>query len=443
MINIERISCDSIDLKGYGVVHYENRDYRIPNLLPGEIAQVDLYDHGYGKVIAWLKKSDQRLKAPCSIYHECGGCLLQHIPYETQLEMKTNYVKQCFAEYYLPTSTILPTIGMKNPYHYRNKVQMVISEKGKRILSGFYEENTHRVVNISDCYIQDEVANSIVNTCKALFSEQKIKPYDEDKKTGLIRHIMVKRSQSTEQVLVVIVTSEEKFPGRHNFVQALRTKHPNITSIVQNINPRKTSVVLGDFERVLFGKGYIVDEMMSMKFMISSKTFYQVNSFQTEKLFSKAMELAKLNPTDTLLDAYSGVGTIGLLMSSLVKKVYAVEINPDSIKNAIQNAKLNQVKNVYFAKSDAVDYITKLINDQISIDVVVVDPPRMGLDPAFVEALKQLNPKKIIYISCDPSTLARDVSRLDLTKYEIKRIQPIDMFAQTNHVETVCLLARK
>ena len=440
---IENARCESMDLTGYGIIKYNGKDYHIANLLPGELAKVEVFDHGYGKVIKILESSKDRVKAPCPIYSECGGCHLQHLEYTSQLNLKTNYVKSSFETQGLSPSTLLPCIGMKDPYHYRNKVQMVFSEKGKRMLSGFYEENTHRVINVDNCHIQDEVANKIISTCKELFIKHKIKPYMEDRGIGLIRHVLVKRSKATEEVLVVLVTIEEMFPGRNNFVTDLRKLHPEITTIVQNINGRKTSVVLGDFERIIFGKGVITDVLMNKKFVISSKSFYQINARQTEILYKKAIELAKPSDTDVVLDAYSGIGTIGILMSEYVKKVISVEINPVSVKNAIQNARINNIKNVRFYHEDATQFIKNLVSDQMTIDIVLVDPPRMGLEPSFIDAMLELKPKKMVYISCDPTTLARDIKLLTANDYEIKRIQPVDMFAQTFHVETVVLLSIK
>ena len=440
---IENARCESMDLTGYGIIKQNGKEFHIANLLPGELAKVEVFEHGYGKVIKILESSKNRVKAPCPIYSECGGCHLQHLDYASQLNLKTNYVKSSFETQGLSASTLLPCIGMKDPYHYRNKVQMVFSEKGKRILSGFYEENTHRVINVDNCHIQDEVANKIISTCKELFIKHKIKPYMEDRETGLIRHVLVKRSKATEEVLVVLVTIEEMFPGRNNFVTDLRKLHPEITSIVQNINGRKTSVVLGDFERIIFGKGVITDVLMNKKFVISSKSFYQINARQTEILYKKAIELAKPSDTDVVLDAYSGIGTIGILMSEYVRKVISVEINPVSVKNAIQNARINNIKNVRFYHEDATQFIKNLVSDQMAIDIVLVDPPRMGLEPSFIDAMLELKPKKMVYISCDPTTLARDIKLLTANHYEIKRIQPVDMFAQTFHVETVVLLSKR
>ena len=440
---VEKIRCESMDLTGYGLCIHNGRSYQVPNFLPGELAKVELLDYGRGKVIKFIETSKNRAKAPCPIYNECGGCHLQHVSYLSQMDIKTNYVKNCFEKEQLSTDSLLPCIGMKDPYHYRNKIQMVFSEKGKKVVAGFYEENTHRVINIDNCFIQDDIANNIIKTCKGLCVKHKIKPYLEDRGTGLVRHVLVKHSQTTNEVMVVIVTVSEIFPGRNNFVTELRQIHPEITTIIQNVNSRKTSIVLGDFERILYGSGTITDILMGKKFLISSRSFYQVNSRQTELLYKKAIELAKPRKTDVVLDAYSGIGTIGIMFSDYVKKVISVEINQVSVKNAIQNARVNKINNVRFYKDDAINFIQSVLADKMAIDIVVVDPPRAGLDSKFIEALLKLEVKKIVYISCDPSTLARDIKILTQKDYEIKRIQPVDMFAQTYHVETVVLLSLK
>jgi len=334
--------CEGITVNGYGIVDANGRKYLVSNLLPEESAVVELGENGFGKAVKILQPSLLRLKPKCARYGECGGCHLQHVAYPLQLELKTRAVQECFRNNDLDFETVLPCLGMKDPYRYRNKIQMVFSEKGKKVLAGFYEENTHKVVNVDDCTIQDETANAIIRSCKELMVKHKIKPFDEDREIGLIRHVMIKQSAKTSQILVILVTVEETFPGRNNFVTDLRKAHPEITSIVQNVNDRRTSAVLGNFERVLYGPGTIEDELLGLKFIISARTFYQVNSRQTEILYKKALEFAKVKPDDVVVDAYSGVGTIALLAAASVKQVLAIEINPESVKNAILNARVPQ-----------------------------------------------------------------------------------------------------
>lgn len=434
--------CEGVNATGYGIVSGNERKYLISGLLPGEEAILDLGSDGIGSIVKLLQASPLRQKPKCPRYSECGGCHLQHADYSFQLDLKTRAVKESFKNNGIDPETVLPCIGMKDPYHYRNKIQMVVSEKGRKVMAGFYEENTHRIVNVDDCTIQDETANAIVRTCRFLMEKHQIPAFDENRGVGLMRHIMVKRSDSTGQVLVILVTVSEMFPGRNNFITDLRKAHPEITSIVQNVNDRATSVVLGDFERVLFGPGTIEDEMHGLKFVISPRTFYQINAKQADILYQKALEFAKPKPDDLMVDAYSGVGTIALFFAGHVKRVEAVEINPVSVKNGIQNARLNHIRNVRFTAADAKDFLLGMAEEGIVPDLLTVDPPRSGLDPAFLDALEKVRPGKIVYISCDPNTLSRDLVRMIRLGYSVKRAQPLDMFCQTFHVETVVSLGR-
>ncbi len=437
------VKCEKLNDQGYGLIQDNKRIYQVPNLLPQETATVSLFNNGFGRVKEWKTYSDQRAKPKCSRYHECGGCQLQHFSYENQLIIKTNAVISAFNKQKIEDVTILPIIGAKSPYHYRNKNQMVISEKNRKIMSGFYQENTHFIVNIDECAIQNDTANQIIKSARQLLMKHKIKAYDEKSGEGLIRHILVRVSDTTHEVLVVLVTKEEVFPGRNNFTKELRLMHPEITTIVQNINPRATSIVLGDFERVLFGPGFIKDQLLEKTFMISSKTFYQVNSKQTAILYKKALEIAKPRKDEIMIDAFSGVGTIGILFAEHVKQVYGVESNKDSVKNAIMNSRLNQVHNIRFVNSDASEYLDKLVDDKVSVDIFLVDPPRAGLGKPFMDKIISLKPKKFVYISCNPETFAEDVAYLRESGYNLQNVQPIDMFPQTNHVESVSLLSLK
>ena len=427
--------------KGYGIVIKDKQKFYVPNLLPGEKAEIRFFKSGYGKVERLIEPSLERVKPKCPRFSDCGGCMLQHIPYEKQLEMKTNAVKNRMHQSGFDESLCLPIIGMKEPFFYRNKVQMIISEKDRKIMSGLFEENTHKIVNIDKCVIQDEKANEIVKTCRNLMQLQKIKSYDEDKKTGLVRYIFVRIGYETKQILVVIVTSEEVFPGRNNFVKALREIHPEITSIVQNVNSRSTSVVLGDFERVLFGQGRIEDVLLGKKFTISPKTFYQVNHRQTEIMYKKALELSKPKQDDVVLELYSGIGTIGILFADHVKKVIGVELNKESVKNAIMNARINQAKNIRFYQADAFEFLHDYVLQEYRADIVIVDPPREGLDRNVVDKIIELKPEKICYLSCNPDSLMNDLAFFVKANYQIRRVQPIDMFPQTYHVESVTLLS--
>lgn len=432
-----------VDPFGYAVIEDGKREFLVPDLMVGEEAKVELFQSGHGKVLSLLKESPDRIKPKCPWYHECGGCQLQQYSQEDQAKLKENALRYFLTKVEVEEEKILPIIAAKQVWNYRNKNQMVISPKGKRVMSGFYEENTHKIINVDECVVQDERANKIIKTCRKIMEDQRIPAYEEDKKTGLIRHLLVRIAENTGEILLVVVTSQEMFPGRANFVKEVRRIHPEITSIVQNINPRTTSVVLGDFERILFGTGAIRDTLLNKSFLISPRTFYQIHSKQTEILYKKAMEVAKPKKTDVFLDAYSGVGTIGILFAEHVKRVIAVESNKDSVKNAILNAKLNKINNIRFHHAQTLDLMDQLIAENTQIDLFLVDPPRSGLETGLVEKIGFLRPRRFVYVSCHPETLARDIVALKLVGYVLSHSQPIDMFPQTNHVESVTLLELK
>lgn len=437
---MKTIEIKQMNTQGYALIELDNQVFTKPNLLLGEKVQVDLTTQGL-TIVKRLTDSPNRVPVRCPKFDTCGGCQLMHMRYEDQLNLKKQQIVELCTKYQLE-ATILDPIGSKEPFNYRNKIQMTFREHKGKIVAGLYEENTHKVVNISDCDIQDKVANQIINTFKVLMKKHKITPYDEDKKTGIIRHVMVKRSLETKQILVVIITPSQIFPGRNNLVKDLMIAHPDITSIVHNINDRKTSIVLGEVSKIITGKGTIEDILMGKRFLIGPKTFYQVNAHQTEVLYKQVLKLLKPTKQDIILDAYAGIGTIGMMMSDYVKTVLSVEINKDSVKNAIKNAELNGVKNIEFVAMDAKDYMLGLVEQKMKLDAVIVDPPRSGLDLEFVKAIQVLKPKKMVYISCDPETLIRDLKQLSRT-YHIGDIQPVDMFSQTYHIENVVLLTLK
>jgi len=440
---MDTLKAIAMDDFGSGIVVKDKREYHIPNLLPGETAEIRLFHAGKGKVARLLETIPERIKPVCPWFNECGGCQLQHIPYSKQLEIKTGHIKNLMEAAGLNQNLCLPCIGMKEPYHYRNKAQMVISEKNRKVMAGFFEENTHQVVNVDHCPIQNNQANAIIKTCRTLFQKQKIQPYDEDRDFGLIRYVLVRTGYETGQILVIIVTAREMFPGRNNFIKALREAHPEVTSIVQNVNPRHTSIVLGDFERVLYGKGSIEDLLLGKRFLISARTFFQINHKQTEIMYKKALELAKPKPDDIIVELYSGVGAIGIIFSGHVKKVIGVELNRESVKNAMQNVRMNQVRNVKFYAADAKNFLSDYLAQGEKAGIMIVDPPREGLDTAVIEAIIALKPEKLCYLSCNPETLIRDLRRLVDADYEFRQVQPIDMFPQTSHVESVVMLVRK
>lgn len=433
------------DLKG--VISYNNKEYAIDNLIVGEEVELDISkDQSRVNLKKVLKESSNRVKPECGIYNKCGGCSLLHIKYQEQLNIKTAFVENLFFETFNKYYKVNDCLGMKEPWHYRNKNQIVFKNvKGgkSRIASGFYEVSSHNLVEFETCKVQDELSDKIVGIIKELMIKMRYNAFDEDRGTGLIRHVLIKRSASTKEVMVVIVTGSEIFPGCQNFVKALTSRCKDITTIIQNVNNRKTSAVLGDKEKVLYGKGFITDILLGKKFKISAKSFYQINSSQCEVLYTKALELANLSKTDILFDAYSGVGTIGLIASDKVNKVISVELVKDAVSDAIQNAKMNNIKNVHFFCDDASNFMKNMAVKKEKVDVLIMDPPRKGSDERFLNAAIKLSPKKIVYISCDPRTQVIDLKHLLSNGYQITAIQPVDMFPHTSHIETVTLLQRK
>lgn len=380
-----------------------------------------------------------RAKDLCPVAKKCGGCQYQGVPYEKQLQEKEKTVKKLFKGI-CPVHSIK---GMKEPYHYRNKVHAVFDrDRRGNIISGVYEMGSHRVVPVETCRIEDQKADEIIGTIRGMLKSFKIRTYDEDTGYGLLRHVLVKRGFATGQIMVVLVTASPVFPSKNNFVKALRQKHPEITTIVQNINGRGTSAVLGKQEQVLYGKGYIEDSLMGLKFRISARSFYQINPVQTEVLYGKALELAGLKGKETVIDAYCGIGTIGLIASRQAQQVIGVEVNRDAVKDAIVNMRRNSIQNARFYHADAGQFLTDMANDGQSADVVFLDPPRAGSDQAFLSSLVTLSPARIVYISCNPETQRRDLLFLTQRGYQVRAIQPVDMFPHTNHIEC-CVLLQK
>lgn len=376
----------------------------------------------------------------CPVYKKCGGCDFQGVPYEEQLKIKETQVRQLLA----PFCKVHPIAGMKNPYHYRNKVHAVFShDKKGNAVSGVYQKGTHIVVPVERCMIEDEKADEIIGSIRGLLKSFKIRTYDEDTGYGLLRHVLVRRGFASGEILVVLVTASPVFPSKNNFVKALRKLHPEITTIVQNVNGRGTSMVLGNQEKTLYGKGYIEDILCGYTFRISPKSFYQVNPAQTEILYKKAIKLAGLTGKELVLDAYCGIGTIGLIASRGAGQVIGVELNRDAVRDAVANAKRNQAKNVRFYCADAGKFMVDMAADGIKADVVFMDPPRSGSDVTFLDCLAKMAPKRVVYISCEPESLARDLKYLKKKGYQAEGAWPVDMFGWTGCVETVVMLSRK
>ena len=374
----------------------------------------------------------------CPKARQCGGCQLQGISYEKQLERKQKKTEELIGPY----CRVFPICGMENPYHYRNKVHAVLDHKKGKVISGIYAEGSHRVVPVDSCLIEDEKADEIIVTIRELLQSFKLPVYDEDTGRGLFRHILIRVGKASGQIMVVLVMASPIFPSKNNFIRVLRQKHPEITTIVQNINDQDTSMVLGEREKVLFGKGYITDTLCGKEFRISSRSFYQINPVQTENLYQKAIHLASLTGKERIVDAYCGIGTIGLIASDRVKQVIGIELNEDAVRDAMKNARANNVSNVEFYCDDAGDFMREMAANGEKVDVVFMDPPRSGSDEIFLSSVVQLAPKRVVYISCNPETMARDLEYLTEHGYRAITAWPFDMFPSTAHIETICSLIK-
>ena len=375
----------------------------------------------------------------CPVYSKCGGCQLLHMEYAKQLKWKKDQVSQLLR----PFGSLEKIIGMEDPFHYRHKVHAVFGRDRKgNIISGTYQNGTHRIVPVDSCLLENEKADAIIGTVRRNLKSFKIKVYDEDTGYGLMRHVLVRMGYRTGQIMVVLILSSPILPSKNNFVKALLKEHPEITTVVINVNDRRTSMVLGDRQQVIYGPGYNEDELCGMKFKISPKAFYQVNPSQAQKLYDKAVSYAGLTGRESVLDAYCGTGTIGMIAAPYAKQVIGVEMNQEAVKDAIAGAKKNKISNIRFFQADAGDFAVDMAQEKEKIDVVFMDPPRQGSSQIFLEALAKLRPDKIVYVSCNPETLARDLEFLCGGGYQMTKATAVDMFPFTDDIETVCCLKR-
>lgn len=404
---------------------------------------------GDKKNVVSKQQVDRSNKTKCIYAKKCGGCTYQGIPYSEQLDKKLAEVRNLIGKY----CEVTGITGMDTPYNYRNKVHAAfdMTRRGE-IISGVYQEGTHEVVPVEYCQIEDAKSDEIINDIRGMLRSFKIKTYDEDTGYGLLRHVLVRRGFKTNEIMVVLILGSPILPSKNNFVKALRVKHPEISTVVINVNDKKTSMVLGDKESVIYGKGFINDVLCGCTFKISTKSFYQVNPVQTEKLYSRAIELAGLTGKENVLDAYCGIGTIGIIASKKAKNVIGVELNNAAVKDAVVNAKINGINNIRFYCDDAGEFMVKYAdgllqtadkpNGNKDIDVVFMDPPRAGSDERFMSSVVKLAPKKVVYISCNPETLARDLQYFKKNGYKAEVAEAFDMFPFTNHVECCTLLVK-
>ncbi|MDV5089506.1 23S rRNA (uracil(1939)-C(5))-methyltransferase RlmD [Clostridium perfringens] len=438
--------------EGEGIAKIDNKyPIFIEGALKGEKVKVRIVkvnkNFAYGKLMEVLEASEERVNPPCAIYKRCGGCKLQHASYKAQLDFKWDRVKDCVSKIgKLDPSIVKYPLGMENPWRYRNKVQLPIGLINGEVKIGFFAPRSHDIIDMESCLIQDEIGDKVVKLTREWIEKFNIRPYNVDgeyDEKGIVRHIMIRRGFTTNEVMVVLVTNGEKLPHKEEFVDLMVKNIPGIKSVIQNINLKKTNVILGLESKTLWGEDTISDYIGDFRFNISPLSFFQVNPTQTEVLYGKALEYANLTGNEEVFDAYCGTGTITLFLSQKAKKVYGVEIIPQAIDNAWINAKENKVENVEFFVGESEVVIPDLINKGVKADVVVVDPPRKGCDKKLLDAITNINSKKIVYVSCDPSTLGRDLQVLEENGYKTLEVQPVDMFPNTSHVENVAKLIKK
>ena len=386
------------------------------------------------------KREKPQLPEKCKVWKKCGGCQYQGVSYTEQIKIKQKNMNKLLKKY----GNVKPIIGMENPFYYRNKVHAVFDrDKKGNIICGTYEAGTHRVVPVEECMIEDKISQEIIRVIRDMLKSFRIKTYDEDTGYGLLRHVLVRRGFSTDEIMVVLVVASPIFPSKNNFVKALRKKFPQISTVVLNVNDKKTSMVLGERDIVLYGKGFIRDRLCGCIFRISPQSFYQVNPVQTELLYKTAIEYAGLGRKERVIDAYCGIGTIGLVAAGKAREVIGIELNKNAVRDAIVNARENKITNARFYQGDAGEFMEGMVSEGEKADVVFMDPPRTGSTEKFLSSMVKLGPSRIVYISCGPDTLARDLEFLTKHGYVTRKIQPVDMFSFTEHCEVVCLLTKK
>ena len=433
---------------GEGIAKIENFTIFVPNSIKGEKVKIVivkvLSSHAFGKIIEIISSSNQRIESDCKTYKRCGGCSLRHIQYEETLKMKQNAVQSLVNKTLNHKVIVEPVLGMKNPYHYRNKAQYPIGiDKNGKPVMGVFANRTHEIIPIQTCLIQNEKTEELAKFIFDYIVKNKISIYDEKTRKGLIRHIVTKIGVKTDEMMCILVINGEKIPKEKELVSEIIRHFPKVKTIIKNINRKNTNVILGQQNINLYGEGYIKDELGNYVFKISPLSFYQVNPLQAECLYQMGVEVAKISKQDIVFDLYCGIGTISLFMSKFAKKVYGIEIVKEAVEMAKENASLNQVNNVDFIAGDVEDILDELIRKQKVIpDIVMVDPPRKGLDSKSIENLLMIRPKRLVYISCNPATLMRDLAKLEVL-YEVKALKPVDMFPFTSHIETVTLLTLK
>ena len=441
----------SVGYEGEGIAKIDGYPIFIEGAILGEKVKVLIVkakkNYAYGKLLEVIEASEERIEPKCKVYKRCGGCTVQHMNYKKQLDYKFERVKDCISKIGgLDNSLVEYPIGMEEPERYRNKVQLPVGVVKGELSIGFYAPRSHNIINLETCLIQDKVADKVADITRKWMTKYNISAASIDgvfNKNGLIRHVMIRKGFTTNEVMVVLVSTKKSVPNIENFIEEIKNNIEGIKSIILNVNKENTNVILGQECITLWGKDTITDYIDNFKFNISPLSFFQVNPVQTEKLYSKALEYAGLTGEETVFDAYCGTGTITLFLSQKAKKVYGVEIIEPAIINARENAKINNIDNAEFFVGKSEEIIPELIEKGIVPEVIVVDPPRKGCDIKLLEAIGKAKPKRVVYVSCDPSTLARDLKILEEKGYKTEKVQPVDMFPHTSHIENVTSLIKE
>ena len=452
-IPVEKGHTYTIDITGLGhsgegVGRYQDFTVFIPGALPGEkvaaVITTVKKTYALGRLATVETPSPHRIAPECGIYNLCGGCQLQHVNYEEQLKTKRQQVVDAITRIgKLSEVLVHPTLGAANPWYYRNKMQFPVGKKNGKIVVGCFSQGSHIIIDTDNCLIQHQINNDIVREVRNVIEEFGIEPYDEHTGQGIIRHVLGRVGTATGQVMIVLVTATERLPQQQALIERLTAKLPGLVSIIQNINDKRTNIIMGHKTRTLWGQDTITDKLGEFTFAISARSFFQVNTVQAEVLYNQAVKYADLTGNETVIDAYCGTGTITLFLARQAAKVYGIEIVEPAIHDARQNAINNNVTNVEFIVGDAIDVMPRMFKQGIKPDVIIVDPPRAGCEQKVLETFVSMEPKRIVYVSCNPASLARDLAILNDLGYKAQEIQPVDMFAQTFHVESVALIERK
>ncbi|WP_408009408.1 23S rRNA (uracil(1939)-C(5))-methyltransferase RlmD [Pseudalkalibacillus sp. A8] len=448
--DIIRLAIKRLGINGEGIGFYNKKVTFVTGALPGEevIAKVTkpLPNRIEAEMVSIKKRSKDRVKPPCPIYDQCGGCQLQHLRYEAQLREKKDIVRQAFDRYTDFDAHHLPlkdTIGMEDPWNYRNKSQFQVAKKGASVLAGLYGLGSHKLIDLSNCMVQHPQTTSVTNTVKKILEDLNISIYNERKRSGIIRTIVTRVSFKTEKVQVVLITAQREIPKKDLLIKEMKKQLPEVTSILQNINGQKTSLIFGDETIHLEGDQTIQETLGDLSFELSARAFFQLNPVQTVKLYNETRRAAKLTGEEKVVDAYCGVGTIGLWLSERAGEIRGMDVIEESIKDANENAARQGINNATYVTGKAEDLLPKWLKEGWKPNVIVVDPPRTGCDMAFLKTVAKVQPKRMVYVSCNPSTLAKDVDYLAERGFKIERLQPVDMFPHTAHVEVVATLVRK